>query len=136
MENNVALVDPKWKISCPVGNKFDREAGMIFAKAITMMSLAKNIRLAEGTIGAWEQCLIEDLRSGVMEFEDFILATKRVIRSKLFNRIDYADIFEEATIICDKRRRRTPNFPALDDGVPMPAEVKEALANFKVKGME
>jgi len=68
------------------------------------MSLAKNIALVEGTIGVWEECLIEDIRKGIVDLEDFIEATKRIIRQPLYNRIDYADIYSQAVDICKHRR--------------------------------
>lgn len=88
------------------------------------MSLAKNIKLAEGTIGVWEECLIEDIKSGIMDFEDFIIATKKIIREPLFNRIDYADIYTLAVEIAkNKTLRQNPSPVCLYNSIP--EEVKE-----------
>jgi len=102
------------------------------------MSLAKGIKLPVGVIGAWEECLIEDLQKGVFEFKDFISACNQVIRSQVFNRIDYADIYAEAKDLGSKKHRLSVIGWKNTEGkiVPMPDDIREKLNNFKLKSIE
>jgi hypothetical protein len=109
-------------------NRFSKEIATIFGRAINKMSLAKNIRLAEGTIGVWEECVIEDIRDGVFDLEDFIEATKRVIREPVYNRIDYADIYGKATDICRHRRMLFKVEP--NSKYPISPEFKKMVASI------
>ena len=54
MEERQALANPNLSLLCKDGNKLTKENGLEFAKAVTKMSLAKNIELAHGTIGVWK----------------------------------------------------------------------------------
>ena len=92
----MALADQKLKNSWLTENRFDDGSSKIFVMAVTKMALAKNIKLADGTLKVWEECVIEDIRAGCYELDDFIKATKKVIRTQAYNRIDYADIYKEA----------------------------------------
>jgi hypothetical protein len=92
------------------------------------MSLAKNIKLAAGTIGAWEECVLEDLQKDRFTFYEFILATKKVIREPVFNRIDYADIYQLAKSIADDRKRLTPTKIDLSGGDTMPQNIKDMIS--------
>lgn len=107
MENKLVLVDQNLTNSCPAGNKLSKEEGMIFSAAVNKMALAKNIKLAEGTLAVWEECLIEDMTSQEYDFEDFLIATKKVIRETAYNRIDYAEIYKEAIETAYNRRFST-----------------------------
>jgi len=60
------------------------------------MALAKNVKLVDGTLNVWEECMLEDIQKGEYTLEDFIAATKRVIRESVYNRIDFADIYKLA----------------------------------------
>jgi len=103
MENKLALADQNLQTLCPGGNRLSKESGLIFSVAVNKMALAKNIKLAEGTLGAWEECLIEDINKKSFDFEDFIRAMELVIRRPAYNRIDYSDIYAAALDIAFKR---------------------------------
>lgn len=128
MENKPELATQSLSVLCKDGNRLSKENGAIFAQAIIKMSLAKNIKLAEGSIDVWEQCAIEDIRAGNYKLEDFIAATKKVIRVPLFNRIDFADIYLEAIEQAKTRRMKEPISIKLNEPrSPMPAEIKGML---------
>jgi len=115
-------------------NNLNKEASILFAKTVQTMSLAKNIKLAEGTIGAWEICLIEDMKAQMFNLSDFILATKKVIREPLFNRIDYADIYQLAKELAKTRwgkdqPGRQPDY----NPSPMPEKIKTMLSDIGEK---
>lgn len=71
--------------------------------SLELISLAKNIKLMEKTLSAYEMLLAEDLANDVFLFDDFIGAIRQVIGEKLFNRIDYADF---ASIAKNRHFRR------------------------------
>lgn len=129
MENKLALADQSLSALCKGGNKFAKEAGLIFAAAVTKMALAKNIKLAEGTIGVWEECLLEDISKGAMDFQDFIAATKKIIReTEIYGRLDYANLYQVATLLCRDRRSKIPRVQA--DGTPMSEQVRDMIRKF------
>ena len=133
MENKLELVNQNSNLLCKTENKFTKEFGLNFAKAVTKMSLAKNIKLAVGTIAVWEECLIEDIRSGIMDYEDFLAATRKVIREPLYNRIDYADIYKVAVEIGKNRRMKT--LPDINfSKTAMPKEVRELAEKMSKQG--
>lgn len=132
MENKLELKNQNLSLFLPGENKLNKERGLSFARAVVKMSLAKNIKLAEGTIAVWEECLLEDIESGVMDFEDFIEATKKVIREPLFNRIDYSDIYTLAISICSRRKMKEP-FENPKHGSPMPNDLKSILQEIGIK---
>lgn len=84
--------------------KLNNDQSIEFVAAVKKLSLAKNISLAPGTLSVWEECMLEDISSGIYDYEDFILATKRLVRDQLYNRIDFADIYEWAKGLAEKRR--------------------------------
>ncbi len=79
-----------------------------------------------------------DIRVGHYELQDFIGATKKVIRQPLFNRIDFADIYTEALELAKTRKLREPKAKALTEGpgVPMPADMKAKLSEIGNFGKE
>lgn len=131
MEDKLVLVNQKLKSLWLTENKFDKESGEIFALAVIKMALAKNIKLAEGTLKVWEECVIEDIRSNRYELEDFISATKKVIRSPLFNRIDFADIYIEAIEQAKRRMRILISAKLNEPKFGMPSEVKKIISQIK-----
>jgi len=130
MENDPGSANQSLSASCKEGNRLNKENGLIFAKAITKMSLAKNIKLDGGTIGVWEECAIEDIQAGHYDLEDFIAATRKVIRVPLFNRIDFADIYAEAIEQAKTRRMRMSGSLKLNEPrSSMPPEIKQMLSS-------
>lgn len=126
------LADQKLKNSWLAEKRFDGETGKVFASAIVKMALAKNIKLSEGTLKVWEECVLEDIRADRYDLEDFLAATRKVIRLPLFNRIDFADIYAEAVEGAKTRRMKVPGNLKLSDGsgVTMPQELRERIGNF------
>lgn len=118
---------------CQAGNKLNKDSSILFARTVNKMSLAKGIKLPVGVIGAWEECLIEDLQKGSFEFNDFISACNRVIRSQVFNRIDYADLYAEAKDFGSKKHRLSVIGWKDTEGniVPMPDEIRKKLNSFQ-----
>ena len=135
MENKQALVIQSLNPFSQDGNNFNKELAPLFARAVTKMSLAKNIKLADGTLRVWEECAIEDIQAGHYDLEDFIAATRKVIRVPLFNRIDFADIYAEALEQAKTRRMKMPGNLKLNDGsgVPMPADIREMIGKVGTK---
>jgi hypothetical protein len=82
-----------WK----VGKTLSKSDAANLAFSLHALSLAKNIKLMEGTIQIWEMCLLEDVDNFKFEFIDFLQAIKAAVRIEMYNRIDYADIYKLAT---------------------------------------
>jgi hypothetical protein len=70
------------------------------------LSLAKNISLMPNTSIIWAQLITEDIQQGVFNMHEFIDSVSVCIRKPMYNRIDYADIYEEAKLLADKRKRK------------------------------
>jgi hypothetical protein len=75
-----------------------KEESIVFAKELMTVSCAKNIKLMDGTMEAWERYLVEDLNEGLFDLDDFLKGLNILARKSLFNRIDYADAYQEAVI--------------------------------------
>lgn len=84
--------------------KISKEQLTVASNHITLISLAKNIKLMKGTTIAWKACLIDDITDRVFDIEDFLAAIKKVIREPSYNRIDYSDMYEHAVEIAFVRR--------------------------------
>lgn len=73
--------------------------------AVQTLSLAKNIKLMEGTVKVWEKLLIHDMVKGSFNFPEFLEGLNLAIRMPMFNRVDYADIYAEAIKLAGKRKQ-------------------------------
>ena len=123
MENELALATQNTISLCPADKKN-------FAVAVQKMALAKNISLASGTLGAWEDCVLEDIADGIYDLEDFMLATKRLIREPVFNRLDFADLFDWAKRLAEQRRLKNVRRENTGGRQGLPTEVKEMVAKI------
>lgn len=116
-------------------NKQFDEVGISLDK----LSLAKNIKLMEGTFKVWVKLIEEDILACNFEMEDFMHAINVGVRSQMYNRIDYADIYQEANERYKKRmikRRQEEENAARWEyenrpKSPVPQEIKDMLAKNK-----
>jgi len=60
------------------------------------VSLAKSLPVVDGALTVWIECMQEDMDKFLFDFEDFIEAGKKMIRTSVYGRIDYADIYSLA----------------------------------------
>lgn len=130
MENRPESVSQNLTNLLPVTSRLP--GGREFGVAVNHMALVKGIQLPAGSLTAWEEEAAFDIRAGKYELADFIAATKKVIRMKLYNRLDFADVFEEAIEQAKTRKLRDPGNLKLTEGkgAPMPAELKSKLAGI------
>ena len=103
MEENQELVSLKSIASLPDGSRLPAEAAQTFARTVQFVSLVKNIKLMDGSLNAWEQCVIEDIKAKHFTFDDFIVAARRMIREAVYNRLDYADFYAKALSVASER---------------------------------
>lgn len=75
-----------------------------------------------GTAKVWEQLVDEDLTNNNFEIQDFINAVKVGVRSQMYNRIDYADIYEVANQNYLKRKEKEKIFTEVESRKPKQAE--------------
>ena len=96
---------------------------LIMKKATKLSeNLKEDLEFARRTEEAWKRHDKGAFKR--MDFEDFIIATKKIIREPLFNRIDYADIYTLAVEIAkNKTLRQNPSPVCLYNSIP--EEVKE-----------
>ena len=85
----------------------------------------------DGTFGVWDMLVSQDIEAGVFEMKDFASAVNKGIRTPMYNRIDYSDIYEHAKQIHKKRiiKKNDKEFQdrARDSGVTMPTDIKDIL---------
>lgn len=114
-------------------NKLNEGGVKAILKSLNRLSLAKNIKLMEGTASVWEQLVTEDIIANIFILDDFIKAVDIGVRMPMYNRIDYADIYTEAVAIAKKRkqaeineRQRIENSKP-KNGVPMPEDLRTII---------
>jgi len=76
-----------------------KEDGEMFALGVAQLTSAKNIKLLDGTLKAWERCLVQDIEKGLFTFEEFLGSLDANIRRDAYNRLDYSQLYKEAIII-------------------------------------
>lgn len=89
----------------------------------------------DGTLKIWDQLITEDIKADNFEIEDFIKAVNIGIRTPMYNRIDYSDIYTEAKQLYTHRKLRNKNQNVLNNyeeqnKLPrssMPTEVREII---------
>lgn len=119
------------------GNKLTKEATTTVAECLHIMSLAKNIKLMDGTLSVWDMLIADDIRAGKFELEDFVKAVNIGIRTPMYNRIDYSDIYNEANEIYKKRSAEIRRQKEIEDRRkpvkrdPIPEDIKSILGRFK-----
>ena len=96
MENKPESANQNLTNLLPATSKLPSDRAAEFGVAVNHMALVKGILLPAGSLAAWEEEVAADIRAGKYELADFIAATKKVIRMKLYNRLDFADVFEVA----------------------------------------
>lgn len=84
----------------------------------------------EKTFDVWLRLIEEDVAADNFNIDDFTQAVKIRVRTPMYNRIDYADIYTEAVAIAKKRkqaeineRQRIENSKP-KNGVPMPEDLR------------
>ena len=89
----------------------------------------------DGTFGVWDMLVSQDIEAGVFEMKDFASAVNKGIRTSMYNRIDYSDIYEHAKQIYKKRiiKKNDKEFQDRnrDSGVTMPVDIKDILKDRK-----
>jgi hypothetical protein len=121
-------------------NRLSTEAFNYVSLLLETLSLAKNIKLMDGTLTVWERLVVQDLRAGNFEIEDFAEAVNIGIRKNMYNRIDYADIYQVANEkykkrITSEREKEKAERLRRENGLrktKMPEDMKEIIKNIKL----
>lgn len=120
-----------------VENRPDKKHLDTVATCLQILSFAKNIKLMEGTLTVWERLVADDIRADKFRMEEFIEAVQAGVRTQMYNRIDYADIYEVAVAKAKARKIREEEEQRRKNnerkGDPMPTEVKDILGKINGK---
>lgn len=118
-------------------NKLSRAAFSLISVCLEKLSLAKNIQLMDGTLTVWEKLVVEDLKAKNFEIEDFVNAINDGIRTPMYNRIDYSDIYTFAEDSYSRRRKCNEivrgNKPP--STARMPQHMKDTITNLRKGGI-